>query len=345
MAPKRKSQAMLPSCDLKRTGAKAPESAASQASLAPPNSLPKRRRCRAKVPEVLSELATYPEVPANDAKAVSKLLKDMQSVQKRLLAMEFLNETLMKEVQSLRTLHAHEQAERRKCYCYGRDAFRSAMVAEHKIELERSETAELRQRVEELEELLAETRTACAVAPTVPAEDVEYVVQRCTPEFAERLSELQAEFVADHQALLGIQEAEDIFMLLGIAEHPQYRKLRATRLLGEASDKEVLGIFKQNNLLGYVQLSFQKDCLMIDYLKVDRAHQRQGLASRLLQAAENTCRGRGRMKIQVLDCNGAAIQLYERHGFKRRSCSPAVVDMLNLGKWIEFDRPLEIAKP
>ena len=74
---------------------------------------------------------------------------------------------------------------------------------------------------------------------------------------------------------------------------------------------------------------------MIDY-KIDRAHQRRGLASQFLQAADSTCRAHlgqfGRMKVQVLDYNVAAIQLYEKRGFNRRVCSPAAVDMLNLGE-------------
>ena len=169
--------------------------------------------------------------------------------------MEFFNESLPEEVQSLRTLHPHEQAES----CYGQHAF--TMVAEHKIEIERSETAKLWQPAEQLEELLTETR--CAVAP-------EYVAQRCALQFAECLSELEAKFVADHQALLCMQETEDIFMLLGIAEHSPYRKVQATCLLGEARDEEVLGIFGRNDLLGYAQMSCQKDCLTIENLKNDR---------------------------------------------------------------------------
>ena len=51
-------------------------------------------------------------------------------------------------------------------------------------------------RAGQLQGLLAES---CALAPT---ETTEYAVQRFVPEFAERLSELQAEFVADQQALL-----------------------------------------------------------------------------------------------------------------------------------------------
>ena len=105
------------------------------------------------------------------------------------------------------------------------------------VEIERAGIAELRQRVELLEELRArgDTPRLCSC----PAVAAEYVVQPCVLEFAERLSEPQAELVADHQAFLGMKGAEDFFMFLATPEHPTCRNLRASRLHAETCDKEV----------------------------------------------------------------------------------------------------------
>ncbi|MBQ9413904.1 MAG: ribosomal protein S18-alanine N-acetyltransferase [Clostridia bacterium] len=78
------------------------------------------------------------------------------------------------------------------------------------------------------------------------------------------------------------------------------------------------------DVLGYLGLFSVAGEGMIGNLAVAPDHRRQGVASRLLDAADDVAarEGLSRLTLEVRPSNTAAVALYEHHGFLRDGCRP-----------------------
>ncbi len=72
----------------------------------------------------------------------------------------------------------------------------------------------------------------------------------------------------------------------------------------------------------------------INYLAVDPKYQRRGIASGLMEEAENILRTAGcpKINLQVRETNTEVVQFYESIGYK-------VEPIVNMGKRLEYDEP------
>jgi ribosomal protein S18 acetylase RimI-like enzyme len=97
----------------------------------------------------------------------------------------------------------------------------------------------------------------------------------------------------------------------------------------EGPTSAVLGIKKDGELIGTVMVGSDGHRGWVYYLMVSTAHQRVGLGSELMRAAEEWLREKGAVKVQLMvrSENESAMIFYERVGYE-----PSDVDVLS--RWL-----------
>lgn len=104
---------------------------------------------------------------------------------------------------------------------------------------------------------------------------------------------------------------------------PQFRFTRASMRRFAEDEKARVVIAEQNEkLIGFCIVHIEpENAGYIVTLDVDPAHWRNGIASRLMQHAEEECRVAGcvSMALHVFTGNTAAIRFYERNGYVNAS--------------------------
>lgn len=122
---------------------------------------------------------------------------------------------------------------------------------------------------------------------------------------------------------LGIEDYERIMTLwrrAGLTSlKPRGRDSRqAFALQLESGVQTVLGLEEDGQLIGVVVATHDSRKGWINRLTIDPGHQRQGHATRLLAAAEETLRAQGMRIIATLieDWNEASLALFQKEGYR-----------------------------
>ena len=98
----------------------------------------------------------------------------------------------------------------------------------------------------------------------------------------------------------------------------------------EGATSAVLGIKQNGELIGTVMVGNDGRRGWVYYLAIDTAHQRVGIGSELMRAAEEWLRGKGAIKVQLMvrSENDAALEFYDRVGYETN-------DVKVLSRWLE----------
>jgi len=89
-----------------------------------------------------------------------------------------------------------------------------------------------------------------------------------------------------------------------------------------------------NQVIATCMVGYEGHRGWINYLAVDTAYQRKGIASQMMKEAEHILKNAGcpKINLQVREKNKGVIQFYESIGYR-------IEPMVNMGKRLEYDWP------
>jgi ribosomal protein S18 acetylase RimI-like enzyme len=98
----------------------------------------------------------------------------------------------------------------------------------------------------------------------------------------------------------------------------------------EGTTSAVLGLEDDNELIGTVMVGHDGHRGWVYYLAVSQAHQREGIGTQLMDAAEEWLRTMGAVKVQLMvrNDNESALNFYGRVGYEAS-------DVNVLSRWLE----------
>lgn len=98
----------------------------------------------------------------------------------------------------------------------------------------------------------------------------------------------------------------------------------------EGATSAILGIKRNGELIGTVMVGNDGHRGWVYYLAIDKTHQRVGIGSELMRAAEEWLRRKGAVKVQLMvrRDNDCPLEFYDRLGYETN-------DVKVLSRWLE----------